>query len=153
MGVVNSGLNTSADRTFGINGPPAVVGFLFICSDTNAVTAATNQVIGASPGTGNMTLSTASQNGVIKAFSPAASRAGQVMTAGATFTQADYSANPFIIAKVGQLNANPDVAGSIFDIIGGTGGAAPFNQPFSIDLRNVTTWTLTLQIQTTFANS
>lgn len=131
---VNIGLNNALDRLFNLASPtqPTHIG---LSSNTAAVTAATTTLGG--------TVS-------IKAFSPAASRASQVVTAGATFTQADVA---FVITKVGLLNTSTDAGTGLYDVIGGTGGSAPYNQPFTIDLTGTTSFSLTMQIQVTAAAS
>lgn len=155
-GVVNLGLQMALDKLSGVTAP-ANLADIGIASDTSAVTATTVFLGGAAAAI----LSGGTQNGFIRAFSPAATRSNQVLTAGATFTQADQSGALFVIHKVGLLNAATDVgtglgagpASGIFDVIGGTGGSAPFNQPFTIDLTGVTSWSLLMQIQVTAANS
>ena len=154
-GVVNLGLQMALDRLIGTG--PAALSNIGIASDNTAVTAATVFLGGAAAAI----LSGGTQNGFIRAFAPAASRSNQVLTAGATFTQADMSGAAFVIHKVGLLNASTDAgtglgagpASGIFDVIGGSGGSAPFNQPFTLDLTSVTTWSLLLQINVTAANS
>jgi hypothetical protein len=146
-GVVNLGLQMALDRLFANPTTPASISSIGIASD-NATVTATTVFLGGAAGA---ILSGGTQNGFIRTISPATTRTNQVSTAGATFTQADMSGALFVIHKVGLLNAATDVG--IFDVIGGTGGAAPFNQPFTIDLTTVTTWSLTLQIQVTAANA
>lgn len=138
-GVVNTGLNIALDRLFGISGPPAAISNIALSSSTATVTAATTTLGG--------TVS-------FKTISPAASRTNQVVTAGATWTEAD-SPGPktFVVTKVGLLNTATDAGTGLLDVIGGTGGSAPFNQPFTIDLTNVTTFSLVMQIQLTAANT
>lgn len=135
---VNIGLNNALDRTFGL-ASPAVPSHIGLSDDNTAVTATTTLLdptpTGLSP--------------AIKVFSPASSRAAQVVTAGATFTQADVN---FIIRKVGLLNGATDAGTGLYDVIGGS-GASPYNQPFTIDLTGTTSFSLTMQIQVTAAAS
>lgn len=155
-GVVNLGLQMALDKLYGITAP-ANVGFIGIAEDAAAVTAATVFLGGAAAAI----LAGGTQNGFIRAFAPAATRANQVVTGGATFTQADMAGRLFAIHKTGHLNAATDVgtglgagpASGIVDVIGGNAGAAPFNQPFTIDLTGTTTWSLLMQIQLTAANA
>jgi hypothetical protein len=155
-GVVNLGLQMALDKLSGVTAP-ANLSNIGIASDTAAVTATTVFLGGGVAAI----LSGGTQNGFIRAFNPAATRSNQVLTAGATFTQADMAGAAFVIHKVGLLNAATDVgtglgagpASGIFDVIGGTGGSAPFNQPFTIDLTGTTTWSLLMQIQVTAANA
>ena len=53
----------------------------------------------------------------------------------------------FAITKIGLLrgSASTDVS----NIIGGSGGSAPYDEPFTIDLTNITTWTLTMGVDVT----
>lgn len=61
-----------------------------------------------------------------------------------TWTQADVN---FAITKIGLLRgATPT---EVSNIIGGVGGAAPYNEPFTIDLTNIATWTLTMGVDAT----
>ena len=155
-GVVNLGLQMALDLLSGVTAPH-ILQDIGIASDTSTVTATTVHLGGAAA----VITSGGTQNGFLRAYSPAASRSNQVLTCGATFTQADMAGATFVIHKVGLLNDTADAgtglgagpAVGIFDVIGGTGGAAPFNQPFTIDLTGVTSWTLLMQIQVTAANS
>lgn len=131
---VNIGLNNALDLLFAL-ASPGVPSRIQLSSSTAAVTAATTTMGG--------TVSN-------KAISPAASRASQVVTAGATFTQADVA---FVITKVGLLNTSTDAGTGLYDVIGGTGGSAPYNQPFTIDLTGTTSFSLTMQILVTAAAS
>lgn len=131
---VNTGLNMTLDRLFSLSGPPSAIDHIGLSSDNTAVVAGTTTLGG--------TVS-------IKTFTPAASRTGQVVTAGATWTQADVA---FAIKKVGLLNTATDAGTGLLDVVGGT-GAAPYNQPFTIDLTGATTWTMTLSLQITAASS
>lgn len=131
---VNIGLNNALDLLFAL-AAPGVPSRIQLSSSTTAVTAATTTMGG--------TISN-------KAISPAASRASQTVTAGATFTQADVA---FVITKVGLLNTSTDAGTGLYDVIGGTGGSAPYNQPFTIDLTGTTSFSLTMQILVTAAAS
>jgi len=68
-------------------------------------------------------------------------RTGNVASTDQTWTQADVN---FPITKIGLLRGNTPTA--VSNIIGGVGGAAPYNEPFTIDLTNIATWTLTMGI-------
>lgn len=131
---VNIGLNNALDLLFAL-AAPAVPSRIQVSNSTTAVTAATTTMGG--------TISN-------KAFAPAASRAAQTVTAGATYTQADIA---FVITKVGLLNTSTDAGTGLYDVIGGTGGAAPYNQPFTIDLTSTTSFSLLMQIAVTGAAS
>lgn len=128
---VNTGLNITLDRLFGLNGPPAAIDHIGASSDATAVTAATTTLGG--------TVS-------IKALS-SPSRSSQTVTAGATFTQADIT---FAVHKVGLLNTATDAGTGLLDVIGGS-GSAPYDKPFTIDLTTAGSFNLTLQIQVTAA--
>jgi hypothetical protein len=131
-GVVNLGLQSAQDRWFGINGPPGAISHIGLSSSTATVTAATTTLGG--------TVS-------IKAISPAASRTNQTVTAGATWTQAD-SPGPktFVVTKVGLLNTSTDAGTGLMNVIGGTGGSSPYNEPFTVDFTSITTFSLKFQI-------
>lgn len=126
---VNQGLNAALDRIFNLS-PPTQPTRIQLSSDNTAVTAATTTMGG--------TVSN-------KAFSPAATRSNQTVTAGADFTQADVS---FSIRKVGLLNTATDAGTGLYDVIGGA-GVSPYNQAFTIDLTSTTSFTLTMQIKVT----
>lgn len=126
---VGKGLTQSLDRIFNLT-PPTEPTRIQLSSDNTAVTAASTTMGG--------TVSN-------KAISPAASRTLNVVTAGATFTQADVA---FVIKKVGLLNTSTDAGTGLYDVIGGA-GVSPFNQAFTLDLTGATTFSLTIQIQCT----
>lgn len=130
---LNNGLGIALDRLFGLGTPPAAISHIGVSSDNTAVTAATMTLGG--------TVS-------IKAISPAATRTNQTVTAGAVFTQADVA---FAIRKVGLLSTSTDAGTGLVDVIGGSGGAAPYNQSLTIDLTATSSFSLTLQIQVTAA--
>lgn len=136
---VNTGLNNSLDREFGLGG--TAVGYIGVSSSTSAVTAATVYLNGASGG--------AAANTIIKAVSPAASRSAQTVTAGATFANADFTAGVFAVAKIGLLTTSTDAGTGLVDVIGGTGGSAPYNKTFALDLSNAGTFSYTAQIAVT----
>jgi hypothetical protein len=138
---VNSGLNISLDRAFGISGPPAAIGFIGVSSDSTAVTATATFLNGVAGGT--------AANTIIKAISPAASRTNQTVTAGATFANADFTSGVFIVNKVGLLNTATDAGTGLIDVIGGSGGTTPYNKTFSVDFTNAGTFSLTPQIAVT----
>lgn len=142
---VNTGLNILLDRLFGLGTPPGAVSHIGVSSNTTAVTAATVFLNGASGG--------AAANTIIKALgsggAPATSRTNQTVTAGASFTNADFTSGVFIINKVGLLNTSTDAGTGLIDVIGGTGGTAPYNKTFSVDFTNAGTFTLTPQIAVT----
>ncbi len=129
---VNIGLNNALDLLFAL-ASPTVPTRIQVSNSTTAVTAATTTMGG--------TISN-------KAFSPAASRTLQTVTAGATYTQADVA---FVITKVGLLNTSTDAGTGLYDVIGGTGGSSPYNQPFTIDLTSTLSFSLLMQIAVTGA--
>lgn len=69
------------------------------------------------------------------------SRTNQTVSADQIWTQADVN---FPIKKIGLLRG--PTATDVSNIIGGEGGAAPFDEPFTIDLTNIATWQLTMGI-------
>ena len=141
-GFVNIGLNIVLDRLFGLSGPPAAVSHIGVSNDTATVLAAAT-LLDPTAGGGSPA------SPVIKAISPAATRTAQDVTGGATFTQADVG---FAMTKVGFLNTSTDAGTGLIDIIGGTGGAAPYAQPFTIDLTGATSWSMVMQIKVTAAS-
>lgn len=72
------------------------------------------------------------------------SRSGQTVSADQTWTEADVA---FAISKIGLLRGS--AATDVSNIIGGTGGSAPYDEPFTIDLTNISTWTLTMGVDVT----
>ncbi len=136
---VNTGLNNSLDREFGLGG--AAVSHIGVSSNATAVTASTVFLNGASGG--------AAANTIIKSISPVASRVAQTTTGGATFVNADFTSGVFVMNKLGFLNTSTDAGTGLIDVIGGTGGASPYNRNFSIDLVNAGTFTLVPQIAVT----
>jgi len=76
------------------------------------------------------------------------SRTGATVSTDQTWTQADVA---FAITKIGLLRGS--AATDVSNIIGGVGGAAPYDEPFTIDLTNIATWTLTMGIDVTLTAS
>lgn len=132
---VNLGLQIALDRLFGL-GSVAAVSHIGVSADNAVVDANTVRLDPAGDATGI----------AVKALSPAATRTGQTVTGGAAFTQADVA---FAIRKVGFLNKATDDGTGLLDVIGGTGGAAPYNDAFLIDLTGTTPFTLTMNLQVT----
>lgn len=147
---VNLGLHFVLDRIFNINTPNTAITHMGISDDTAAVTA-TTLLLDASAGGGSPNIR-ALASGVGAA---ATTRSGNTVTCSAGWEPPDFS-TVFSITKVGLLNTSTDAGDDtvptvqgIMNIIGGTGGAAPYNEPFTIDLRNVSDFDLTLQQQIT----
>lgn len=138
---VNTGLNNSLDREFGLGG--TAVGFIGVSSNSTAVTATTTFLNGASGGT--------AANTIIKPISPAATRSAQTVTGGATFVNADFTSGLFIFNKIGFLTTATDAGSGLVDVIGGTGGASPYNRTFVLDLTGAGAFSATLQIAVTAA--
>lgn len=76
------------------------------------------------------------------------SRTSQTVSTDQTWTQADVA---FAIRKIGLLRGS--AATDVSNIIGGDGGSAPYDEPFTIDLTSIATWTLTMGIDTTLTAS
>lgn len=136
---VNTGLNNSLDREFGLGG--TAIGFIGVSSNTTAVTATTVFLNGASGG--------AAANTIIKAISPAASRVAQTTTGGATFVNADFTSGVFAWAKIGYLTTSTDAGTGLVDVIGGTGGTSPYNRTFALDLTSAGAFSVTAQLAIT----
>lgn len=149
-GFINLGLHFILDRIFNINTPDTAIDSMGISNDTTAVTA-TTLLIDPSAGSGSPDFQ-ALGSGVGAA---ATSRTGNTVTCSAGWEPADFS-TVFAITKVGlSTNAadsgddtTPTVQG-VVNIIGGVGGSAPYNEPFTIDLTTVSDFDLTLQQQIT----
>ena len=144
---VNLGLHFVLDRLFNINTPNAAIAYMGITADVNAVTAGTTAIDPAP---------TTSQN--IKALGAgvgavATSRTGETTTCSAGWTKSDAN---FPVAKVGLFNTSTDAADDtvptvqgVMNIIGGTGGSSPYNEPFTIDLTGTSAFNLTLAMDVT----
>lgn len=144
----NLGLHYVLDRIFNINTPSAAITHLAITDDSQTVTAATLLINPAGGGT----------NATFKALATgvgatATSRTTETVTASAGFTKADAN---FVIAKVGLSRASTDAGddtvptvNGVINIIGGTAGTSPYNEPFTIDLTNVSAFNLTFFLDVT----
>lgn len=124
---VNIGLQGVLDSAFGDLVADRIT-HIGLSGDTAAVTAATTTA-----GTPNSIKPTANT-----------SRTAQTVETDQTWTQADVN---FPITKIFLARGNAPT--EVSNIIGGIGGAAPYNEPFTIDLTNIATWTLTMGIDTT----
>lgn len=149
-GFINLGLHFILDRIFNINTPDTAIDSMGISNDTTAVTA-TTLLIDPTPGAGSPDFQ-ALAAGVGAA---ATSRTANTVTCSSGWEPGDFT-TVFAITKVG-LSTNaadsgddtvPTVQG-VVNIIGGTGGAGVYAEPFSIDLTTVSDFDLTLQIQCT----
>lgn len=113
----------------------------------NALTAVRLTHIGLSSSTATVTATTTSLaptgSTSIKTMANV-SRTNQTVHADQTWTQADVN---FAITKIGLLKGS--AATDVANIIGGTGGASPYNEPFTIDLTSIATWSLTMGIDVT----
>src|SRR3990167_1683648 len=126
--VVNVGLQLSADRTFGIGGPPAAVAAMGVTSDAGAAAA------------GDTRLDIGGDDDVtVLAFDATATRSGQVVSAARTFTQANAN---FVHRKIGMLNGTTDGTSTLYNAI----------SAFTIDLVGLT-FSITYQIGVTFSSS
>lgn len=149
-GFINLGLHFILDRIFNINTPDTAIDSKGISNDTTAVVA-TTLLIDPTAGAGSPDFQTLG-SGVGAA---ATSRTGNTVTDSAGWEPADFT-TVFSVTKVGDsTNAAdsgddtvPTVQG-VVNIIGGTGGSAPYNEPFEVNLVTVTDFDLTLQQQTT----
>lgn len=72
------------------------------------------------------------------------SRLNQTVTTQQTWTQADVS---FPIKRFGLLVSSSPT--DVVNIIGGDGGAAPYDEALTFDLTAVSTWSLTLAMEVT----
>lgn len=126
---LNQGLQRALDLLFeDTQGSLTGISHIALSGDSTAVTASTTTI-----GTPNN----------IKAVTNV-SRTNQTTHGEATWTQADVA---FAIRKIGFLWSA--AATSVLNIIGGAGGASPYNEDFTVDLTNVTSWNLTFGIDLT----
>lgn len=144
---VNMGLQAALDRMFGLS-TTAAISHMGITDDAQTVVAGTTLLNPAGGGSNASIKALGSGVGAV-----ATSRAAQTVSASAGWTKADAN---FIVTKVGLLNAatdagdaDPSPISGVWNIIGGTGGASPYNEPFTIDLTGTTAFNLTLFIDVT----
>jgi hypothetical protein len=71
-------------------------------------------------------------------------RTGQSVSCSNIWDQNDVN---FAIVKIGLLTGPNST--DVVNIIGGTGGVAPYDEPFTIDLTTIATWTLQMGIVVT----
>lgn len=129
--LVNQGLQDLLDSWYSALTASRIT-HIGLSADTSAVTASTTSIDpGAADGSSIKTITNVS-------------RTAQTVSGEATWTQADVS---WAITKIGLLTGA--AATDVVSIIGGTGGSSPYNEPFTIDLTSVTTWSLTLSIELT----
>jgi hypothetical protein len=138
---VQTGLRNALLREFGLGG--TAVGYIGFSSDTSAVTFNTVYLAGASAGT--------SSNSLIVAISPTATISAlttntvQTVTAGATVTNASFS-TLFAVNKLGLLTTSTDAGTGLVDVVGGTGGTAPYDRSFSVNLVSAGSFSYTAQL-------
>lgn len=126
---VNQGLQDVLDSAYGDLVADRIT-HIGLSSNTTAVTATTTSL---AP-TGSTSIKVTANT----------SRTNQTVHADQTWTQADVS---WAITKIGLLSSS--AATDVCNIIGGTGGSAPYNEPFTIDLTSIATWSLTMGIDVT----
>ncbi len=158
MAYVRSGLRNAMLREYNPGSAGVVVAGIGVASSTSAVTVDTRFLNGATAGLNG---AVSGQNVSIKAISPAATIVADgagvspVVTAGATFANADFfNSVPFVWAKIGFTLAVPasnanEVDGNLVNVLGGTGGSAPYNKTFSLDLSNAGTFSVVAQFAVT----
>lgn len=129
---VNQGLGGILDSAFGDLVADRIT-HIGLSADTAAVTAGTTDLDPAGNGTGTSIKTTDNT-----------SRSVNTVSCDQTWTQADVS---FAIAKIGLLRGSSST--DVSNIIGGTGGSSPYDEPFTIDLTSIATWTLTMGIDVT----
>lgn len=145
---VNLGLHYVLDRIFNLNTPATAITHMGITDDSQTVTAATTLLNPAGGGSNLNIKALATGTGAT-----ATTRTAETVSASAGWTKADAN---FVIAKVGLLTTSTDAGDDtvptvtgVVNIIGGTGGASPYNEPLSIDLTGTTAFNLTLQLDIT----
>lgn len=127
--VVNSGINRSLDRLFGISGPPAAVDSIGVDDGTANPGASTDR-----SADGNST------NRTIIAFDSAATRSSQVVSASGTFTQATVS---FTMKRLFLSAGTGDTAGTLYSM----------TNVFTMDLSAFSTWSQTFTAEVTGSGS
>lgn len=128
---VNQGLDGILDSAYGDLVADRIT-HIGLSADTSTVTATTTSI---DPGaSGDVSIKVTANT----------SRTNETVSCDQTWTQADVN---FAIAKIGLLRGS--AAGDVSNIIGGTGGSAPYDEPFTIDLTSISTWTLTMGIDVT----
>jgi len=138
---VQTGLRNALLREFGLGG--TAVGYIGFSSDTSAVTFNTVYLGGASAGT--------SANSLIVAISPTATISAlttntvQTVTAGATVTNSSFS-TVFAVNKLGLLTTSTDAGTGLVDVIGGTGGTAPYDRSFQVNFVSAGSFQYTAQL-------
>lgn len=127
---LNVGLQSVLDSLY--NGlTPRRITHIALSGDTTAVSATTTSI-------------DPSGSGFAPKVTASVSRTGQTVSAEQTWSNNDVS---FSIVKIGLLTGTN--ATDVVNIIGGTGGSAPYNEPFTIDLTSIATWSLTIGIDVT----
>lgn len=146
---VDLGLHFILDRIFNINTPNTAITHMGISDDETAVVAGTTELDPSPSGDSPAIRTLGSGVGA-----SATSRTGNIVSSSAGWADTDFT-TPFPVTKVGLLNTSTDAADDtvptvqgIMNIIGGTDGTAPYDEPFTIDLTNVSAFNLTLQIDT-----
>ena len=130
--MVNQGLQRMLDLLFeDTQGALSGISHIGLSADTSAVSASTTDL---DPGSAGSSIKTIDN----------VSRTNQTTHGDQTWTQADVS---WAITKIGFLYGA--LSTDVVNIIGGTGGSDPYDEPFTIDLTNVTTWNLTMGIDLT----
>lgn len=133
---VNQGLQRVLDSAY--NGLTAArITHIGLSADDQAVTTTTSDAdpVGGASGSSIKTIANVS-------------RTNQTVHVDQTWTQADVS---WAIRKIFMATAASSSA--VVNIIGGTGGASPYNEPFNIDLTSIASWSLTMGIDTTASAS
>lgn len=133
---INQGLQDVLDSAYGDLVADRIT-HIGLSADDQAVTAATVSLDPAGGATGTSIKVTANT-----------SRTAQTVSTDQTWTQADVA---FAIKKIGLLSSS--AATDVCNIIGGSGGSSPYNEPFTIDLTSIATWTLTMGIDVTASAS
>jgi hypothetical protein len=155
---VLTGVNNALAREFGLGG--VAVGYIGIDNDSSAVSFTTQYLHGSSAGTQptNQIIEAISPAAVVTAGTAATQAATSFCTGGATFLSSAFTSGVFIINKIGFLTASTDAGqanqigatgvycGTLIDVVGGTGGSAPYTRTFSINLTSAGTFTLVAQI-------
>lgn len=127
---LNVGLQSVLDSLY--NGlTPRRITHIALSGDNTAVSATTTSI-------------DPSGSGFAPKVTVSVSRTGQTVSAEQTWSNSDVS---FSIVKIGLLTGTN--ATDVVNIIGGSGGSSPYNEPFTIDLTSIATWSLTIGIDVT----
>lgn len=145
---VNLGLHFLLDRLFNINTPNTSISHIGVSNDTITVTASTLLIDPAPAGTTSIVTLASGGTGA-----PSTTRSAETVSCGARWDKSGGTNNfNAVFNKTGLFNTSTDAGDDttptvegVMNIIGGTGGSSPYNEPFSIDLTALAAYTVIIQ--------